>query len=107
MRMTVPKLNEETLALLCRCRWCPGVAKHHCYVAAFVGAGYAVGGGAIGGDLQVSHAAENAENLTRCRLGVRVLHLGDFGFAYQNAEGRRRRFEELRDIFGRDVSDEV
>src|SRR5579862_1091491 len=72
-------------------------------LAAF-SASHNLGGGAtIGRDLQVSHAAQNTENLTRRAFRVVGQNGRDLIFAYDDLEGRRLCSKEHGSILRGDV----
>ena len=69
------------------------------------------GGGAIGGDLQVPHAPQNAEHLVRRTLSIVGVNLGNLVLAHPNfARGwvcLKQRGHVLRGEVGNDVSEPV
>src|SRR5262249_7571992 len=76
-------------------------------LGALVHADHLGSGGAIGRDLQVSHAADDHEQLTRDTLRVAGLDLTDLVLADDDLERRRIRLEELRHFGRGEVGDEI
>src|SRR5439155_4920553 len=57
--------------------------------------------------LQISHAAEDSENLARRAIRIIRLHSRDFLLADRNLECRWRGLEEPRHVLRRDVGDQI
>src|SRR5262249_39078574 len=82
-------------------------AEGDAHRSAFLSAGKTGSGCLVCGNLEQSAAAENRNQLTGRGLRVTGAKPGDLGFAYGDLEGVRGAIEQLRNVVGSDVGDEV
>src|SRR5262249_23509981 len=84
-----------------------GAFERHADIRALADAQLLCGGTTIRGNLQKSHASQNAKDFAGCALRVRSFDLVDPALAHNNLELWRFRLKQHRDILRREVGDQV
>src|ERR1700680_1583048 len=65
------------------------------------------GGSAVGGNLQITHTPEDAEDLIGCALSIVAVNLSDLALADKDLESRRLCLKQSRNVLRREISDHV
>ena len=84
-----------------------GAFQNDIYFAALADANDLRGSSAIGGNLQVPHASQNAEDLVRRTLGIVGVNLGDLVLAHTNFERGWVCLKQRRNVLRGEVGDDV